>query len=508
MRHTASRSWASTPPRRRSVVRAFSAAKGIPYPQAVTTGERRVRDRAMRSATTRRRSSSDPTACCARGMPTTSCRARSCTRTSSPPQRGESAPLTTTFQAQLDALLDPARYPFTGDATGGARDRREGGPGDRAGRRPRRTTRWTIASRDHDLIKTQAEQERCAPRRSSRSRRSRRTTPTLALLARLRGDEDAALGKLARRRRGLYGRARARAGRSGRAAAVRPTRPRSSATTRASSTIDAQIADRRAIGTRLRRARPRAGQGRRRRGRRAVVRARAAARRGESARARLDEPLRRPHGDRRGEPRQGAGRVRTRRAPRRHGLPPAIRAATGTSSRRRRATVALDVARGQGAGALARAVDRCRSPGLDRQHDQIPPGRDGRRRARRSTWPAAGCRSTGSARSAPTGSARRSAPRSSSPADGVKIVEFQVVPTAPHGGPVHVRIDASRGRPHRSQRSPPSFASRGFDAARDHRRHGALPHRSAGRLARAGLPSHHDRRPRGRRWPTTAGRRW
>jgi peroxiredoxin/Flp pilus assembly protein TadD len=174
------------------VVRAFVAAKGIAYPQVATTGE-----------------SSFATAYEIRNYPTTFVigpdgvlRARHADNILPraqlrayivAAQQGQSAPLTTAFQTQLDALLDPARYPFSGDAA---------------------TIRATVAkaaaaiakaddlqddamtdpSRDHDLIKTGQAQE------TLRAAAIAALAPVVegdadrALLARLRGDDAAALG--------------------------------------------------------------------------------------------------------------------------------------------------------------------------------------------------------------------------------------------------------------------------------------------------------------------------
>ncbi|HEX3466901.1 MAG TPA: hypothetical protein VHT05_02250, partial [Candidatus Elarobacter sp.] len=109
-------------------------------------------------------------------------------------QQNRSAPLTTAFQAQLDALLDPAQYSFDGNAA---------------------TVRATVlkaaeaisraddleddamddASRDHDLIKTQAEQERLRAAAIAALAKIASGDADAAMLDRLRGDEDAALGK-------------------------------------------------------------------------------------------------------------------------------------------------------------------------------------------------------------------------------------------------------------------------------------------------------------------------
>ncbi|HEY0382679.1 MAG TPA: redoxin domain-containing protein [Candidatus Elarobacter sp.] len=176
-----------------NVVRAFVAAKGIAYPQAVTTS-----------------TSEFAKAYDIRNYPTTLVigpdgvlRARHADNILPraqlhayivAAQRGESAPLNTAFQAQLDALLDPAQYPFTGDAASvranvvkaaraiaSADDLQDDAMNDPA--------------RDHDLIKTHAEQETLRAAAIAAFAPVAAGDADLALLARLRGDEAAELGK-------------------------------------------------------------------------------------------------------------------------------------------------------------------------------------------------------------------------------------------------------------------------------------------------------------------------
>ncbi|MBV9438373.1 MAG: TlpA family protein disulfide reductase [Candidatus Eremiobacteraeota bacterium] len=108
-------------------------------------------------------------------------------------RRGESAPLTSPFQASLDALLDPAAYSFDGDAA--------------AVRANVRRAAQAIAkaddllddamddpSRDHDLLATQREEERLrAPAIAALARVA--GADDVVLLDRLRGDEAAYLGE-------------------------------------------------------------------------------------------------------------------------------------------------------------------------------------------------------------------------------------------------------------------------------------------------------------------------
>lgn len=175
-----------------SVVRAFVAAKGIPYPQAVTTGK-----------------SEFATAYDIRNYPTTIVigpdgvlRARHADNVLpraqlhayiAAAQRGESAPLTTAFQSQLDALLDPAQYPFSGDA---AAIRANVGRAAQAIAKADdlQDEAMNDPARDHDLIKTQSEQQALRAAAIAAFAPVATGDTDLALLARLRGDEAAAQG--------------------------------------------------------------------------------------------------------------------------------------------------------------------------------------------------------------------------------------------------------------------------------------------------------------------------
>jgi peroxiredoxin len=176
-----------------AVVRAFVAAKGIPYQQVATSGD-----------------GDFAKAYEIRNYPTTFVigpdgvlRARHADNILPraqlhayivAAQRGESAPLTTAFQTQLDALLDPAQYPFTGDAAtiranvtkAAAAISKAGDLQDEAMNDP---------SRDHDLNKTEQAQETLRAAAIAALAPIAAGDGDLALLARLRGDEAAALGK-------------------------------------------------------------------------------------------------------------------------------------------------------------------------------------------------------------------------------------------------------------------------------------------------------------------------
>src|SRR6202790_34066 len=175
------------------VVRAFVAAKGVPYAQAVTTG-----------------TGAFAKAYDIRNYPTTLVigpdgvlRARHADNILSrtqlhayivAAQHGTSAPLNTAFQAQLDALLDPAQYPFTGDA-GSIRAVTIKAAEAIAKADDLQDEAMNDLARDHDLIKTHAEQETLRAAAIAALAPIAAGDADLALLARLRGDEAAALGK-------------------------------------------------------------------------------------------------------------------------------------------------------------------------------------------------------------------------------------------------------------------------------------------------------------------------
>jgi thiol-disulfide isomerase/thioredoxin len=175
------------------VVRSFVAAKGVPYAQTVTTG-----------------TSAFAKAYDIRNYPTTLVigpdgvlRARHADNILPraqlhayivAAQHGTSAPLSTAFQASLDTLLDPAQYPFTGDpasiraavlkaaeAIAEADNLQDDAMND--------------VARDHDLIKTQSEQQTLRAAAIAAFAPVASGDADLALLARLRGDAAAALGK-------------------------------------------------------------------------------------------------------------------------------------------------------------------------------------------------------------------------------------------------------------------------------------------------------------------------
>ncbi|HEV3086854.1 MAG TPA: redoxin domain-containing protein [Candidatus Elarobacter sp.] len=177
------------------VVRAFAAAKGIPYPQVATTSESEfAKTYEIRNYPTTFVIGPDGVLR-ARHADNILPRAQLHAYIAAA-QRGETAPLTTAFQAQLDTLLDPAKYPFAGDpaairaavakavaAIAQADDDQDAAMND--------------AARDHDLLKTQQEQETLRAAAIDAFAPVVATDADRALLARLRGDEASALGKWA-----------------------------------------------------------------------------------------------------------------------------------------------------------------------------------------------------------------------------------------------------------------------------------------------------------------------
>ncbi len=198
-----------------SVVRAFSAAKGIPYPQAVTTGTSDfARAYEIRNYPTtfvidprgvlRARHADNL-------LPAAQLRAYIAAA-----QRGENGVLTSAFQQQLDAMLAPAQYGLGGDAAGtagGVAPAKAGEPPAKAAADPA-AIKANVAkaaqaiakvnellddamddpARDHDLIATQAEEQTLRAAAIAAFAPVASGAADQALLARLRGDEAAALG--------------------------------------------------------------------------------------------------------------------------------------------------------------------------------------------------------------------------------------------------------------------------------------------------------------------------
>src|ERR1700681_3961183 len=178
-----------------NVVRAFVAAKGIAYPQAVTTSTSdfaRVYD--IRTYPTTLVIGPDGVLRARHAdniLPRAQLHAYIVAA-----QHGTSAPMNTPFQSQLDALLDPAAYPFTGDAAS-IRAAAINAAGAIAKADDLQDDAMNDLARDHDLIKTQSEQQTLRAAAIAAFAPVATSEADPALLARLRGDAAAAAGKWA-----------------------------------------------------------------------------------------------------------------------------------------------------------------------------------------------------------------------------------------------------------------------------------------------------------------------
>jgi peroxiredoxin len=175
------------------VVRAFAAAKAIPYPQVATTSDGEfAKTYEIRNYPTtfvigpdgvlRARHADNV-------LPRAQLHAYIVAA-----QHGGTAPLTTAFQSQLDALLDPAQYPFGGDAAT-ARANVAKAAAAIAKADDLQDEAMDDPSRDHDLLKTQQEEESLRAAAIAAFAPLAASDADRALLTRLRGDEAAALGK-------------------------------------------------------------------------------------------------------------------------------------------------------------------------------------------------------------------------------------------------------------------------------------------------------------------------
>ncbi|HEX3551108.1 MAG TPA: redoxin domain-containing protein [Candidatus Elarobacter sp.] len=423
-----------------SVVRAFTAAKGIPYPQAVTSG-----------------TSAFATAYAIRNYPTTFVigpdgvlRARHADNVLpraqlhayiAAAQRGETAPLVTAFQSQLDALLDPAQYAFTGDpATVRANVVKAAGAIAKAS--DLEDDAMDDPSRDHDLIKTGAEQQTLRDAAIAALAPIASGDADLALLARLRGDAaadrgdwhaaDAAYADALTHAPGdvaaLGGRADALSELGEKAAVVE---------------IDRQIADRAPSAPAF------VGLGRAQGANGDLAGARASFERARALAAGnpivvawtnlYDGRTEATNGDR-----AMARAAFARAASAAEQIPAGNPRRDWYLEQAQEATVALDVARGARA-----SLSLAPWTGAD-----LPGSVESTFKYRLVVTGTPGTTISLAARGLPTRwigsfcSDRVCAPFRTSvvvPSDGVKVVEFQVVPTTAHAAPVNVRIDAASG---------------------------------------------------------------
>ena len=173
-------------------VRAFAAAKGVPYPQAAVAGSSAfARDYDIRNYPTTFVIGPDGVLRARHAdnlLPRAQLHAYIVAA-----QSGRSAPLQSAFQTQLDALLDPAQYPFDGDpATVRANVERAVAAISRSD--DLMDEAMDDLARDHDLVATQAEQARLRDAALAAFAPLATSEGDNALLARLRGDQAAARG--------------------------------------------------------------------------------------------------------------------------------------------------------------------------------------------------------------------------------------------------------------------------------------------------------------------------
>jgi peroxiredoxin len=176
-----------------AAVRAFAVAKGVGYPQVATTGSSAfARDYDIRNYPTTFVIGPD-------GI----LRARHADNLLPRAQLhayivaardGRSAPLRSALQTRLDALLDPAAYPLDGDdATVRANVQRAIVAIDQTD--ALMDDAMDDQTQDHDLVATQAEQERLRAAVIAAFTPLAKSDADTALLARLRGDEAVAQGR-------------------------------------------------------------------------------------------------------------------------------------------------------------------------------------------------------------------------------------------------------------------------------------------------------------------------
>jgi tetratricopeptide (TPR) repeat protein len=109
-------------------------------------------------------------------------------------RRGTSVPVDTAFQRQLDALLDPARFAFTGDAA--AVLAAASAASDAIAKADDlQDDAMSDVTRDHDLLRTQEEEAKLRDAAIAALAASDQSAPGAVLLARLRGDQAVALGQ-------------------------------------------------------------------------------------------------------------------------------------------------------------------------------------------------------------------------------------------------------------------------------------------------------------------------
>jgi thiol-disulfide isomerase/thioredoxin len=166
-----------------AVVRAYAAAKGMPYPQVATTGASAfARDYAITNYPTTividpngvlRAVHADNI------LPRAQLHAYIIAA-----QQGETAPLVTAEQRKLDAMLDLAKFPFDGDAASALVNARAADNAIAAADDELEAAMIDPA-RDHDLLRTRAEQDTLRNRAIAALRAHARTPKDRGLLARM-----------------------------------------------------------------------------------------------------------------------------------------------------------------------------------------------------------------------------------------------------------------------------------------------------------------------------------
>ncbi|MFN2460084.1 MAG: TlpA family protein disulfide reductase [Candidatus Velthaea sp.] len=175
-----------------AVARAFTAAKGVTYPQAVTTAASAfARAYDIRNFPTT--VVIDPRGV-VRAMHADNVLPRAQLHAYiAAAQRGASAPLVTAEQRKLDALLDLPDFSFAGDARAVAAEVRRADKAIAAADEEMDDA-MSDTARDHDLVRTRAEEARLRDAAIAALTPVARDRADAVLLARLRGDRGAAHG--------------------------------------------------------------------------------------------------------------------------------------------------------------------------------------------------------------------------------------------------------------------------------------------------------------------------
>jgi thiol-disulfide isomerase/thioredoxin len=184
-----------------AVVRAYAAAKGMTYPQVATTGESAfARDYAITNYPTT--IVIDPNGVL-RAIHADNILPRAQLHAYIlGAQKGETAPLVTVEQQKLDAMLELAKFPFDGDPASVLASVRAADSAIAAADEELDDAMIDPA-RDHDLLRTRAEQDTLRNRAIAALQANAQTPKDRVLLARLQGDAAESGGSLRRCRNGF-----------------------------------------------------------------------------------------------------------------------------------------------------------------------------------------------------------------------------------------------------------------------------------------------------------------